>query len=268
MDVMPLRARLARSGYVLNGYCSMPSPAAAEIYARQGFDCVTLDLEHGSIGFDAAVSMLQAMASADVVPMVRIPAVDAAQIGMLLDSGVLGITCAMIESKAQAEALVRACRYPPKGERSLSRSTRATLLHGAAYNGNADDWIAVFAMVESPAGMRELEAIAAVEGIDGIYFGSIDYVTALLGRFPPPDRSDPEIDAAIAEASRRIVACCQSHGIVAGMNATSAEAAGKRLAEGFRFITLSSDARALAVQAKSWVDGARAVAQKHGVAAR
>jgi len=265
MNVMPLAARLARSGYVLNGYCSMPSPAAVEIYARQGFDCVTLDLEHGSIGFDTAVSMLQAMAAVDVVPMARIPAVDAAQIGTLLDSGVLGITCAMIESAGQAEALVRACRYPPRGARSLSRSTRATLVHGTTYNGDANDAVSVFAMIETPAGLREVDAIAAVPGIDGLYFGSIDYVTALLGRFPPQDRSDGEIDAAMADASQRIVACCAARRIIAGMNATSAQEAGKRLAEGFRFITLSSDSRALAVQAKAWVDGARAIAQELGM---
>lgn len=261
MPLTPLRERFAARGYLLNGYCAMPSVAAAEVYARQGWDCITLDLEHGSIGFDAAVAMLQAIAGANVVPMARVPAVDGARIGTLLDAGVLGITCAMVESREQAQALARACRYPPRGGRGLSRSTRATLLHGPGYNAAADDWMTVYAMIESPAGLEALDDIAAVEGIDGLYFGSIDYVTSLLGRFPSIDQSDPGIDAAIADAAARIVAACRSRGIVAGINAMSSDAARKRLAEGFRFITLSSDARALAVQAKAWVDGARAAAR-------
>ena len=176
---------MAVNGYLLNGYCAMPSPFAAEIYARQGWDTVTIDMEHGSIGFDGAVAILQAITASGVVPLVRIPKVDAATIGMLLDAGALGITCAMINTAAEALELVRACKYPPRGIRSLSRVTRAALVYGPDYNALANEFTNVFAMIETAEGLANLDDITAVDGIDGIYVGSVDLAMSVLGRFPP-----------------------------------------------------------------------------------
>jgi 4-hydroxy-2-oxoheptanedioate aldolase len=255
-----LKERVALNDYVLNGYCQISSPFAAEVYALQGWDAVTIDMEHGSIGFDGAVAILQAITASGVVPLVRIPAVDTAIIGMLLDAGALGITCAMINTEAEALELVRACKYPPRGIRSLSRSTRATRVHGPDYNVRADELTSVFAMIETADGMENLDEITAVEGIDGIYFGSVDFAMSVLGRFPPAASADPEVDALIDEATRRIVARCKSRGIIAGINAPTVEAAGRMIANGFRFITVSSDVRALELQSKAWIDGVRALA--------
>lgn len=260
MSSQALSERLAANGYVLNGYLQMPSAAAAEIYARQGWDVVTLDLEHGSIGFDTAVAMLQAIAASKALPFARIPTSDAALIGMLLDSGVLGITCAMVNSVADAEALVRACRYPPRGDRSLSRFSRASLVHGPDYNARADRMISVFAMIETAEGLRNVEAIAAVDGLDGLYMGSVDLAMSVLGRMPQIGVRDPAIDAVVDDAMARVVACCRASGIVAGINAPGPEEGWRMIERGFRFLTLSSDVRALAVQSKSWVDGLRSLA--------
>jgi 4-hydroxy-2-oxoheptanedioate aldolase len=255
-----LKARLAARGLLLNGYIGMPSPFAAEIYARQGWDCVTIDMEHGSIGFDGAVAILQAIAAANVVPMARIPEADAALIGMLLDAGVLGITCAMISTESQARNLVRACKYPPRGIRSMSRVTRAAYIYGADYTVRADELTTCFAMIETAEGLANLEDIAAVEGLDGIYVGSVDLAMSVLGRAPPQGGSDPEIYAVVDGATRRVVAECRKRAIIAGINATSVEAAARLIASGFRFITLNSDVRAMVVQSKAWVDGVRKVA--------
>ena len=84
MQMQSLKNRLEKNGYVLNGYVSMASPYSAELYALQGWDAVTLDMEHGSIGFDSAVAIVQAVFASGAVPMVRIAAVDHALIGMLL----------------------------------------------------------------------------------------------------------------------------------------------------------------------------------------
>jgi len=170
-------------GYVLNGYVSMPSPAACELYAIQGWDSVTLDMEHGSIGFDVAVEMLRSIHSAGVLPLVRIPRGDPSWIAGLLDAGVMGVTAAMINTVEDAQRLVQACRYPPTGERGMSRMSRAAMMHGADYAKTANSNINLFAMVETPQAMDNLEGIAAVPGIDGIYFGGVDYEMSL--------RSDP-----------------------------------------------------------------------------
>jgi 4-hydroxy-2-oxoheptanedioate aldolase len=253
-----LKDRVASQGYVLNGYCQMPSPAAAEIYARQGFDVVTLDLEHGAIGFDMAVEMLRAITPSPALPFARVPDNNASMIGMLLDAGMLGITCAMIDTAADAQALVRACRYPPTGIRSMSRMSRATLVHGGDYTARADTMVTVFAMVETEAGLRNVEAIAAVPGLDGIYMGGVDLAMSRFGR--PPSPNDREVKAYVDEAAARVVRSCNAHGILAGLNATTPEEATGLLDRGFRFVTLSSDVRALALQSKAWVDETRRLA--------
>jgi 4-hydroxy-2-oxoheptanedioate aldolase len=256
-----LKERMAVNGYLLNGYCAMASPFAAEIYSRLGWDTVTIDMEHGSIGFDSAVAILQAITASGVVPLVRIPKVDSATIGMLLDAGVLGITCAMINTAAEARELVRACKYPPQGIRSLSRVTRATVIYGPDYNARANEFTNVFAMIETAEGLANLDEITAVDGIDGIYVGSVDLAMSVLGRFPPATGSDPEIDAMVEDANRRIVARCKSRDLIAGINAPTVDAAARMLASGFSFITLSSDVRALVLQTRAWVDGVRRTAE-------
>lgn len=255
-----LRERIATNGYVLNGYCQMPSPAAAEIYCRQGWDVVTLDLEHGAMGFDAAVRMLEVMAAAPVLPFIRIPGFDPRLIAPLLDAGVMGVTCAMVNTADEARALVRACRYPPKGVRSMSRMSRASLVYGPDYVSRANDTVTVFAMVESPEGLANVREIAAVEGLDGIYMGPVDLAMAVVGRVPPLGGRDPEIEAVVDDAMSRVVAACNQAGAIAGINAPNPEEALRMLNRGFRFITLSSDVRALAVQSRAWVDGLRKLA--------
>ena len=255
-----LKVRLAEQGYVLNGYCQMPSAAAAEIYARQGFDVVTLDLEHGAIGFDVAVEMLRAITGSTALPFARVPDNNAAYIGMLLDAGVIGITCAMVETVADAQALVRACRYPPAGARSMSRLSRAAMVHGPDYPGRADELVTVFAMIETESGFRNIDDIAAVPGLDGLYMGSVDLAMSKFGRPPSAAPRDAEVATFISSAMDRIVSCCNARGIVAGLNAATPAEAQVILKRGFRFLTLSSDVRALTVQSKAWVDETRRLA--------
>lgn len=257
----PLKSRLQRNGYVLNGYVSMASPYSAELYALQGWDAVTIDMEHGSIGFDAAVAILQSVLASGAVPMVRIPAVDHALIGMLLDAGAMGITCAMINTAQDAQDLVSACRYPPLGQRSLSRLSRAAMVYGPSYNLTANDHINIYAMVETKMGMDNLNAIASVPGLNGIYFGSVDYAMSVRGEFPPIGGGNAQVEALINQATHAIAHACQAQGLVAGMNASSPKAAAALMAQGFRFITLSSDARAMMVQSKAWVDETRTLFQ-------
>lgn len=252
-----IKAIWRERGYVLNGYVSMPSPAACELYAIQGWDCVTLDMEHGSIGFDVAVEMLRSIHSAGVLPLVRIPRGDPSWIAGLLDAGVMGVTAAMINTVEDAQRLVQACRYPPKGERGLSRMSRAAMMYGADYAKTANSNINVFAMVETQQALDNIEGIATVDGIDGIYFGGVDYEMSLRGNPRTRDFSEAQARASVLHARKSVANVCRRHNILAGMNANSATIAEELHTEGYRFITLSSDAAAMTAQARAWVGGAR-----------
>lgn len=244
-----------RKGHVLNGYITLGGAASAELYCHQGWDSVTLDMEHGAIGFDAAVDLLRAMAASGVVPLARVPKGDPTWVSTLLDAGMMGITAAMIETPEEAQRLVQACRYPPEGTRGMSRQCRAALLHGPDYTAQANSLVSVFAMVETHTALAQLEAIAAVPGLDGLYFGGVDYEMSLRSLSPEQAAKTPTVQA----ARHAIVQACQRHGILAGMNANSPAAAGELIAQGFRFITLSSDAQALSTQARAWVNQTRAL---------
>src|SRR6202045_5496376 len=110
---------IAGGGTVLNAWLAIANSFSAEVMAHQGFDAVTIDLQHGPVDFQAAVGMLQAISTTAAVPMVRVPWNEPILTAKLLDAGAYGIICPMINSKAEVEALITACRYPPRGSRSF-----------------------------------------------------------------------------------------------------------------------------------------------------
>ena len=103
---------------VINGWLSIANAFTAEIMAEQGYDSLTIDLQHGIVDYQAAVGMLQAMRASDVTPLARVPWLDPAAIMKALDAGAYGVICPMINTRAQAEELVSYMRYPPVGTRS------------------------------------------------------------------------------------------------------------------------------------------------------
>jgi 4-hydroxy-2-oxoheptanedioate aldolase len=244
--MISLKQRIRERGFAVNAYCTIPSAFVAEIVGRAGFDSVTLDMQHGLIDYDAAIPMFTGLAACDVVPMVRTPALDPTLVMKLLDAGVLGITCAMIETAAQAEALVRACRYPPRGERSFG-PVRAAVLH-ERYTDRAHALVTILAMIETVEGLRNLDAILAVPDIDGVYIGPMDLAMSMgkppvaMGQFAP------EVDAAI----ETILAACRAKGKICGMLATDGDKAAALVQRGFQFVTISNDMRALQEKLHSW----------------
>ncbi|MBL8699160.1 MAG: 2,4-dihydroxyhept-2-ene-1,7-dioic acid aldolase [Alphaproteobacteria bacterium] len=243
-----LRQRLAGRRALVNGYCMMPGAFSGEVYARQGFDVVTLDLQHGLIEYADAVRMLQALTACDVVPMVRVPWLDPAIIMKVLDAGALGVTCPMIGTAEQADRLVRYVRYPPRGERSLG-PIRAGLIHGPGYAAAAAESVSAMAMIETAEGVENVEAIAAVPGLTGIYIGPGD-LSLSLGRPARLDAFDPVVDRAV----ERILAACRARGLIAGIFAPTPARADELVRRGFTFVTLNTDVKALETQARQWVD--------------
>lgn len=238
----PLRKIWANGGHVLNGWCSIGSAHTAEIMARQGYDSLTVDMQHGALDYGAALSMFQAMGGKGVVPLARAPWLDPGAIMKLLDAGAMGIICPMINTPEDAAAFASYLRYPPRGQRSFG-PTRAGLAH-PGYGVAANDAVLGFAMIETQAGFDNVEAIAATPGIDGLYVGPADLTLGLTqGRLPPGfDRDEPEIVNAI----KRIARVALDAGKIPALHCMSPEYAARALDWGFRMVTLNGDSRLLA----------------------
>jgi len=247
-----LRRIVAGGGTVLNGWLAIANSFSAEMMAHQGFDSVTIDLQHGPVDFQAAVGMLQAISTTPAVPMVRVPHNEPILTLKLLDAGAYGVICPMINSKAEAEALVSACRYPPRGSRSMGPN-RAVLYGGADYWQHANEEILLFAMVETRQAVKNLGEIVSVDGIDGVYVGPSDLGMS-MGKTPPTlDPQDVEVLAAI----KQICDVTRKHGKIAGVHTDGAKTAVRRFGEGYQLCTILNDVRLMANAASAAVREAR-----------
>src|SRR5437879_7071901 len=129
----------------INGWLSIGNAFTAEIMAAQGYDSVSIDIQHGALDYSSVLPMLQAMRASGVVPMARVPWLDAATVMKVLDAGAYGVICPMINTAEEAKRLVSFVRYAPTGTRSFG-PTRATFSAGADYGNRADDQVLCFAM--------------------------------------------------------------------------------------------------------------------------
>ena len=239
-------------GAVVNGWCAIPSSFAAETMAHQGWDSLTVDLQHGVVDYQTAVTMLQAISTTPTVPLARVPWLDPGILMKMLDAAVYGVICPMINSAEEARRLVSACRYPPKGMRSFG-PIRALLYGGADYPKHANDTILVIAMIETRDALTNLDEILAVDGIDAIYIGPAD-LSAALGCTPKFDQDEKPV----VDAIDHILARAKAHGVVAGIHNGTPEYALKMIAKGFQFVTIASDARLMAAKAQEVVGKMRA----------
>ena len=240
----------------LNGWLSINSPFVAEIMAEQGYDSVTIDMQHGAIGYEGALGMLQAIRASGVVPMVRVPWNEPGVIMKALDAGAYGIICPMVNTRADAERLVSYMRYPPYGQRSFG-PTRANFSAGAGYASEANGEILCLAMIETAEAIKNLDEIVATPGLDGIYIGPADLTLGITnGELPPGfDREEPQM----LDAIHRIRTVANDAGIWACIHCGTPEYAAKALGWGFNMTTLSNDVRLLASQASATVTRARAL---------
>lgn len=228
---------------VLNGWLSIANSFSPEIMAEQGYDSIGIDLQHGIVDYQAAVSMLQGMRASGVVPLIRVPWLDPAQIMKALDAGAYGIVCPMVNSRAEADALVSYVRYPPKGIRSFGPS-RAAISAGANYGEEADDQVLCFAMIETAEAIKNLEEIVTTPGLDGVYIGPADLTIGLTGMKYPTgfDREEPEL----IESIKRILNAAHGAGIKAALHCGTPTYAARAAEWGFDMVTVSNDVRLLA----------------------
>ncbi|MDP3084634.1 MAG: aldolase/citrate lyase family protein [Rubrivivax sp.] len=224
----------------VNGWLAVPNSFSAEVMAHQGWDTLTIDMQHGVIDYAAMVHMLQAISTTPTVPVVRVPWLEPGILMKSLDAGAYAVICPMINTREDAQRLVAYTNYAPRGTRSFG-PVRALLYGGADYPAQANDTVVRFAMIETAQALDNLDAILSVEGLDAVYIGPSD-LSLSLGCRPVFDDVDPPVAQAIAHILER----ANAHGVKAGIHNGVPEVALARVAQGFRFVTVSSDARLMA----------------------
>ena len=235
-----LRSIWKKGGAAVNGWLAIPNSFAAETMAHQGWDTLTIDLQHGVIDYPSMVTMLQAISTTATVPVVRVPWLEPGILMKTLDAGAYAVICPMVNTREDAQKLVSYTHYAPRGTRSFG-PVRANLYGGADYFEHANETIVTFAMIETAQALDNLDAILSVEGLDAVYIGPSD-LSISLGCRPAFDELDPKA----AQAVDHILERAQAHNIVAGIHNGTPEAALGRIGKGFQFVTVGSDARILA----------------------
>src|SRR4051794_33379521 len=151
-----LKARIAAGKAAVNGWLAIPSGFSAEVMAQCGWDSVTVDLQHGVQDYLSMVQCFQAMQPHPVTPMVRVPWNEPGIVGKVLDGGAMGVICPMVSTKAEAEAFVAACKYPPAGRRSNGPIRAAMYGEASVYQKTANDEILVIPMIETQEALDNL----------------------------------------------------------------------------------------------------------------
>jgi 4-hydroxy-2-oxoheptanedioate aldolase len=247
-----LREIWQSGGAAVNGWLAIPNGFSAEMMAHQGWDTLTVDMQHGVIDYQAMVGMLQAISTTATVPVVRVPWLEPAMLMKALDAGAYGLICPMVNTREDAQKLVAWTHYSPRGTRSFG-PVRALLYGGPDYPQAADATIVRFAMIETAQAVENLDAILSVEGLDAVYIGPSD-LSISLGCKPSFDELEPKA----AQAVDHILERARAHGVVAGIHNGGPDAALARIAKGFQFVTVSSDARLIAAGSQQIVARMRA----------
>jgi 4-hydroxy-2-oxoheptanedioate aldolase len=221
-------------------WSSLASNVAAEIISDSGFDWILLDTEHSPNEIPGLVSQLQALARGTATPIVRPAWNDAVLAKRILDIGAQSLLFPYVQNVNEARAAVASTRYPPQGIRGVAVSARASRYgRTPGYLTKANDEICVLVQVETAQAMRELEAIAKVDGVDGVFIGPSD-LAASLGHLGNPQH--PDVQKVIEDAGRRLKAIGKPAGILTG----NEDEARRYMGWGYLFVAVGADVGLLA----------------------
>lgn len=234
-----VRAKLKRGEPSVGTWLTLPDPVSARLMARVGFDWLTVELEHTPVNFETAAQSFTVIAGNNCVPLARVPWNTGENIKRVLDTGAYGIVVPMVNSRAEAEAAVRAARYQPIGERSIGGQLHAANFDTdpATYYAHANEEILVVIMMEHIKAIEAADQILSVPGIDVAFIGPND-LTNSMGKKPVFDSDDKEFKEAVAH----VLATARKHGVAPGIHVLDVPAAQRRLGEGFQFIAITSEA--------------------------
>jgi 4-hydroxy-2-oxoheptanedioate aldolase len=234
-----LAHRLRAGETVYSGWSSLPAPIMVEMLARAGFSAVAIDMQHGMWDFAAAVTGIGTIAGAGSAPIVRIPYHDWPSASRALDMGAEGVVAPLINTVADAKQFVSVAKFPPIGDRSWG-PTRAIMLGGfpdmKSYLQDANDMTVTIAMIETREALANVDAIAAVKGIDVLFVGPSD-LSITMSNGAVLDPHSKEIDAVLDT----IVAAAKKAGKVAGLYCATGERAAQMAKRGFGYLAVGND---------------------------
>lgn len=253
-----VRARLKRGETVVGGWIQAPHPAVAAVMASSGFDWLAMDLEHGVIGLAECAALVPVIEAHGCEPFVRLPGNAYADNKRYLDAGARGLIAPLVNTRENAEELVRSAKYPPEGSRGVGYAVSNH--YGFQMNrvDKANDEILVCVQIEHETAVAHLDGILSVPGVDAAFVGPYD-LSASLGvtaQFEHPD---------YVRALDRFRAACQEHGVAAGIHvvAPDPDEVLRRVDEGYRMFAYSLDVTMLGQACRT---GCRAI--REGLSAR
>jgi 4-hydroxy-2-oxoheptanedioate aldolase len=250
MRTNDVKRRIKAGEPTIGTWLSLASPIAAERMALAGFDWLTVDVEHAPTNWETAGVMCAIVGAHGVAPWVRIPSFTDENVKRALDLGAMGIVAPMITSPEQAAAVVRSCKYPPEGIRSVAggRNDAAWGTDSPTYYARANDEIFICIQIENVEAVERVDEILAVPGLDCAFVGPQD-LTAALGLPPQLDSPHPSYNQAL----EKVLTAAKSHGIGAGLMVATPDAAKQRHAQGFSMISLAAEVRILSAAAQAAV---------------
>jgi 4-hydroxy-2-oxoheptanedioate aldolase len=249
MKPNPVKRALKAGQPSVGTWLSLGSLTAARFLARAGFDWLNVDIEHSMVGVETCAAIYGAIADAGGTALARVPSNRHDHIKRVFDTGAQGVVVPMVNTRAEAEAAVAACLYPPQGTRSVGGSLHALNFGCTAqdYFAHANDELLIVLQCEHIQSVENADAIFSVPGIDAIFVGPNDLAASMRS----PDGKPPSADAT-SKAMAHILATCRKHKVAAGVHCGSPEEAKMRIAEGWQFIAITSEL-------KMMLDGATAV---------
>jgi 4-hydroxy-2-oxoheptanedioate aldolase len=263
MKTNHVRAKLKQGQPSIGTWLTLPDPLAARMMGRVGFDWLTVELEHTATNLETAATIFAIVSASGSVPLVRVPWNTTENIKRVLDTGAWGIVVPMVNSRAEAEAAVAAARYAPRGNRSIGGQLHAVNFDTdpATYYARANDEILVVLMAEHVKAIEAADEILSMSGIDVIFIGPNDLHNS-MGKPPAFDSNDPAFTDAVAH----ILKTARKHGVAPGIHVADAAAAKRRIAEGFQFIAVASEAGMMLSKAQEIVSGLGLSASQGSVA--
>jgi len=252
--VAALADRLRSGSPAFTAWCGMPEPAIAGLLAREAFDAVTLDMQHGAIDLAATIRAIPVIAGAGKPAITRIPVGEFATASKLLDAGVSAVIAPMINTLDDARRFGGFMKFPPLGERSWGPLAAIALtgLPPGDYFAKANGFSLSFAMIETREALAIIDDILVAPGIDGIFIGPSDLSIGLT-KGASVDPMNPEVDRALDHALQR----ARAAGRIAAVFAHSGERAGEFAGKGYDLVALANDTILLRAGAQAALKAAR-----------
>ena len=238
MKTNPVKQKLKAGQPTFGTWLSLGNLQATRVFARLGWDWLTLDIEHGPFDWSLASTIFAAVADAGCVPLARVPEGSHHYIKRVLDAGAWGIVVPMVDTVEQAKTAIAAAKYPPAGNRSVGGGMHSMNFGATAgdYYAQANDEILVVLQTESPRGVENAEEIYSLPGCDAIFIGPNDLrfqMRAPDGTFPTAEEHEAMI--------QRVIETGKKVGTPTGIHAMTPQAALERAEQGMQFLAMASE---------------------------